>query len=127
MILAAITLSDLAVVVMFYLIGWLGAFLLLSTVVYALSAIWRMYRYSDKPNHCKVLKGFMDYYRWLGIDWIEGPAIHESRIPFSVMSVMALFASLGTLAFCISFGFAVFVFIVIFVWSFIKSLNNEEV
>lgn len=125
MILTAITLTDLTVVLLFYLIGWLGSFLLLATTVFALSTIWRMYRYSDVPNHNRFIKGLMDYYRWLDIDWAEGPEIYAARIPFSVVAIMAIFASLGTLSFSFAFGFAIVIAIVLLIWVLVKFFNDK--
>lgn len=125
MILATITFTDLLMVIAFYMIGWIGSVMLLTALVYALSAIWEMYRYSDKPNHNKFLKGIMNYYRWLGIDWMRGPKIEYSRIPFSLASIMALFACLGTISFMIAFIISALIFMTIVIWEIIRKANMQ--
>ena len=114
-------LQDLFLVFFYYGIGWVGAYLLFMTVLYALTIIKvfsHISIYSDQNN--KWLNFIKKAYDWFDIDFMSDD-VENSYIPIKAMFVLAAYACLGPYALITSLIIAVPAYITLSIWSSLKN------
>ena len=114
-------LQDLFLVFFYYGIGWVGAYLLFMTVLYALATIKTFTRTSNdhSPNN-KWLSFIKKAYDWFDIDFMSDD-VENSYIPIKAMFVLAAYACLGPYALITSLIIAVLAYITLSIWSSLKN------
>ena len=113
-------LSDIIALVIFYGIGWIGAFMLLITCSYIFSTIYHELKLEVLANVNTSWRSFVsDVYNWLNLDFYT-ESVFDYYLSFEVTVLMAILACLGPLLFIPALIIMFIAWVIIYLWTSLR-------
>lgn len=112
-----ITLSNIISLIIFYGVGWVGAFMLLMTISYVFSTVYHELKLENPNNVNNSWRFFVDdVYKWLDIDFYND-SYTDCYLSFNLIGVMAILACLGPLLFISALIIMFIAWVIIYLWT----------